>query len=95
MTYCNARKYGLYKYWGKLNPMDVQQDDRNAAIMSSQLPTSTKAWIVTNNKDGFNALKQETRDVPQLDPREVLVKMKAVSLNYRDLIIPQGLYPFG
>ncbi|KAA8896318.1 putative zinc-containing alcohol dehydrogenase [Sphaerosporella brunnea] len=57
-------------------------------------PAEAKAWVVTNNKDGVNALKQETRPVPKPDSREVLVKMKAVSLNYRDLIIPQGLYPF-
>jgi NADPH:quinone reductase-like Zn-dependent oxidoreductase len=59
------------------------------------IPSSAKAWVITNTKDGINALKQETRPVQQPDPREVLVKMKAVSLNYRDLIIPQGLYPFG
>ncbi|KAI5820120.1 hypothetical protein BZA77DRAFT_127259 [Pyronema omphalodes] len=57
-------------------------------------PTTSKAWIVSNNHEGFAALKQETREVPKPDPREVLVKMHAASLNFRDLSIPQGLYPF-
>ena len=60
----------------------------------SDLPATANAWIVTANKGGFEALKSDTRPVPKVEAHEVLVKMRAVSLNYRDLVIPQGLYPF-
>lgn len=63
--------------------------------MAAQNPTSGKAWLITATQGGPEALKQETRDVPKVEANDVLVKMKAVSLNYRDLIIPQGMYPFG
>ena len=57
-------------------------------------PTSSPAWIVKDNKSGFAALSQETVPVPSIAPHEVLVEMKAASLNFRDLAIPNGLYPF-
>jgi hypothetical protein len=75
-----------------VNSYNTRRDEHNANIMS--IPSSAKAWVITNTKDGVNALKQETRPVQQPGSKEVLVKMKAASLNYRDLIIPQGLYPF-
>ncbi|KAF8248745.1 putative zinc-containing alcohol dehydrogenase [Wilcoxina mikolae CBS 423.85] len=63
-------------------------------MSTSTHPTTSKAWIISNTTDGVSALKQETRHVPPPDSREVLVKMHAVSLNFRDLCIPQGKYPF-
>ncbi|KAF2265819.1 alcohol dehydrogenase [Lojkania enalia] len=58
-------------------------------------PTTTKQWTV-EGKNGFDSLKlNEKAPIPQLGDRDVLVKIHAVSLNYRDLIIPKGKYPFG
>jgi NADPH:quinone reductase-like Zn-dependent oxidoreductase len=45
-------------------------------------------------KKGFSSLT--IRDVPKIAPQigQVLVKLKAVSLNWRDCIIAMGTYPF-
>jgi NADPH:quinone reductase-like Zn-dependent oxidoreductase len=57
-------------------------------------PTTNKQWIVTGTS-GFDALKwDEKASVPQVGDKDVLVKIHAASLNYRDLIIPKGKYPF-
>lgn len=63
-------------------------------MSATQLPTSSQAWIVTSTSGGVDALKQETIPVPNIDNYEVLVKLHAASLNYRDLCIPRGQYPF-
>lgn len=56
-------------------------------------PTQLR-WNVVG-KTGFDSLKL-TRDapIPTLGDKDVLVKFAASSLNYRDLIIPKGQYPF-
>ncbi len=41
---------------------------------------------------GFDHLKLATRDVPEPGPHEVLLKMKASSLNFRDLVVPDRGY---
>lgn len=44
---------------------------------------------------GVDALRLDRRDVPGPGPREVLVRMRAWSLNYRDLLIASGRYGRG
>jgi NADPH:quinone reductase-like Zn-dependent oxidoreductase len=44
---------------------------------------------------GIDSLVQIERDVPQPAAGEVLIRVHAVSLNYRDLLIAQGKYPRG
>jgi len=57
-------------------------------------PSTTKAWTV-QGQDGFDSLKfNEQAKVPEIGDKDVLVKVHAASLNYRDLIIPMGKYPF-
>ncbi|KAL8778078.1 MAG: hypothetical protein Q9213_007574 [Squamulea squamosa] len=57
-------------------------------------PTNTKQWTVTG-KNGFDSLKlKEKVQIPQLGEHDVLVHFRYASLNYRDLIIPKGKYPF-
>ncbi|KAK8142819.1 hypothetical protein G3M48_008197 [Beauveria asiatica] len=53
-------------------------------------------WNVTSQdgQDGFNALELSNAPVPELGASQVLVKLQAASLNYRDLIIPLDKYPF-
>ena len=50
-----------------------------------------RAWEI---KDGFgiDALTLADREDPRPGPREVLVRVRAVSLNYRDLMMVKGLY---
>lgn len=57
-------------------------------------PTTTRQWTV-DGKDGFDSLKfHESAKIPEMGDHDVLVKIHAASLNYRDLIIPKGKYPF-
>jgi len=53
-----------------------------------------KSWFVAG-KSGFDSLEFKDVAVPELGDKDVLVKFHASSLNYRDLIIPQGKYSFG
>ncbi|KAJ2968983.1 hypothetical protein NQ176_g8906 [Zarea fungicola] len=64
--------------------------------MSASAPTSTPAWVVTGTKsDSFDGIElQQNIVVPQVSENGVLVQLEAVSLNFRDLAIPRGLYPF-
>ena len=41
---------------------------------------------------GLDNLKLESIDSPRVDPGEVVLDVKAVSLNYRDLLVVKGLY---
>lgn len=41
-------------------------------------------------EEGFDSLKLVDRDRPNLGPRDVRVRMRAVSLNYRDLMVARG-----
>lgn len=45
-------------------------------------PTQTKQWVT--KQDGIKNLEQETVSLPKLGDGEVLVKVLAISLNYRD-----------
>ncbi|RMZ72695.1 alcohol dehydrogenase [Pyrenophora seminiperda CCB06] len=52
------------------------------------------AWTV-QGQNGFDSLKfNESAKIPEMGDMDVLVKIHAASLNYRDLIIPKGKYPF-
>ncbi|KAH6672660.1 hypothetical protein F5X68DRAFT_246943 [Plectosphaerella plurivora] len=58
-------------------------------------PTTTKAWTIEGNA-GFDSLTLNPEyAVPALSDNEVLVRIYAGSLNYRDCMIPMGIYPFG
>lgn len=54
------------------------------------LPSEIKQW--TTQQDGFEALKLSTAPLPIPGPGEVLVKISAVALNYRDTEVIMGLY---
>ncbi|KAI8888238.1 putative zinc-type alcohol dehydrogenase-like protein [Backusella circina FSU 941] len=57
------------------------------------LPTEHSVYHITE-RTGYSAIKQFQEPVPtELGNQEVLIKVKAVSLNYRDLIIADGSYP--
>lgn len=53
-----------------------------------------KQWIVSGKDKGFDGMSFGEAPVPKVGENEVLVKFQAASLNYRDLIIPKGMYPF-
>ena len=56
------------------------------------LPTTTDAWIVQGQdaEKGWDNLQlKKDQKIPELGEYDVLVQIQAVSLNYRDLAIPQ------
>ncbi|KAK3936735.1 hypothetical protein QBC46DRAFT_394346 [Diplogelasinospora grovesii] len=58
-------------------------------------PSTQKQWVVTGKDKDFDGLVFQTdAPVSQVGEYEVMVKLHGASLNYRDLIIPKGLYPF-
>ncbi|KLP09766.1 alcohol dehydrogenase [Fusarium fujikuroi] len=58
------------------------------------LPKTTNGWAVVG-QGSFDNLKFDTQQpLPELSDNEVLVKFHAASLNFRDIMIAQGTYPF-
>ncbi|MBD2201920.1 NAD(P)-dependent alcohol dehydrogenase [Calothrix sp. FACHB-1219] len=53
-----------------------------------------KAYVLASNT-GIDALTFSDRPEPQLSVGQVLIKVKAVSLNYRDLMVAEGAYGTG
>jgi len=51
-----------------------------------------KAYEIQNDKPGLDALTLVERPQPQPKAGQVLVKIKAASLNYRDLLVAKGAY---
>jgi len=43
---------------------------------------------------GYEKLDQHSEPIPSPQPHEVLLKIHATSLNYRDIVIANGGYPF-
>lgn len=52
-----------------------------------------KAVELTEDADSFDALRYTERPTPEPGPGQVLVRLRAASLNYRDLSIARGAYP--
>ncbi|OJJ02350.1 hypothetical protein ASPVEDRAFT_53056 [Aspergillus versicolor CBS 583.65] len=57
-------------------------------------PSTQKQWSVKNGEQDFDGLVYGDAPVPTAGDSEVVVKLHGASLNYRDLIIPKGKYPF-
>ena len=51
-----------------------------------------KAWIIKAGSTSFDGLVQVDRPEPKPAAGEILVAMKAASLNFRDLLVPLGRY---
>ncbi|KAI0326840.1 NAD-P-binding protein [Cubamyces sp. BRFM 1775] len=58
----------------------------------ASIPQKTREYRLPK-ADGFQSLTLTEAPIPQLKATEVLVKVHAVSLQYRDLIIARGKYP--
>ncbi|RYC57285.1 hypothetical protein CHU98_g8927 [Xylaria longipes] len=58
------------------------------------IPSTQKQWAITGTGKELETLQYVDAEVPKVGESEVLIKMHAASLNYRDLIIPRGKYPF-
>jgi len=49
-----------------------------------------KAYQITSSYT-IDSLEQVEKEIPKLLPNEVLVKINAVSLNFRDLLVIKGI----
>lgn len=54
-----------------------------------------RQWVIAAGSTSLGDLRLDEIDIPQPSPGEVLVRVRACSLNYRDQIIPLGLYMGG
>lgn len=64
--------------------------------MAPVIPTTVQAWRFPADPKTWNGHKSlQLREVKVLPPKkgEVLVKLHAASLNYRDILISKGIYP--
>ena len=52
-------------------------------------PTTMKQWSVSGADKGFDGLSFGEASLPSVGENEVLVKLRAAALNYRDLTIPK------
>ncbi|KAI0673130.1 NAD-P-binding protein [Trametes maxima] len=58
------------------------------------VPQKTREYRLPK-ADGFHNLTLTESPIPNLEATEVLVKVHAVSLQYRDLLVAKGQYPLG
>lgn len=52
-------------------------------------PATMKQWVVQDMEHDLDGLVYKEAAVPKVGENEILVKLEAASLNYRDLIIPK------
>ncbi|KAI1103591.1 NAD(P)-binding protein [Jackrogersella minutella] len=61
--------------------------------MTQSIPKTTKQWNVTG-EDGTDSLKFTEQAVPEFGDSQVLVKIHGASLNYRDIVVSEGKFPW-
>ncbi|KAI9170535.1 Zinc-type alcohol dehydrogenase-like protein [Paramyrothecium foliicola] len=75
--------------------LNQTQKTRFFTSTTMSVPRTTKAWTVGEASGNFESLKFDTeRVIPELSDNEVLVRIHAASINYRDIMIAAGTYPF-
>ncbi|KAE8332889.1 hypothetical protein BDV39DRAFT_215905 [Aspergillus sergii] len=58
------------------------------------MATSKQQQWVLEGSNGFDSLVLQEASIPKVGDKDVLVRFHAASLNYRDLLIMKGQYPF-
>ena len=53
-----------------------------------------KVFRLPSKGSGYSSIEEKSEAIPKPKPHEVLVKIHATTLNYRDLVIANGGYPF-
>ncbi|OAQ88914.1 alcohol dehydrogenase, zinc-containing [Purpureocillium lilacinum] len=74
-------------------PQAQKQPEQHASVNNVKMdppPKKMKAWMTALN--GLDKLQQSEVDVPEPRDGEVLVRIEAVSLNYRDTEVVKGEY---
>ena len=49
-----------------------------------------KVFRLPSKGAGYQALEEKSEPIPKVKPHEVLIKVHATTLNYRDLVIATG-----
>ena len=63
-----------------------------ARVESSKRSTRMNVFLISKGSTGFDGLKRAQREQPTPGAGQVLVRMRAASLNFRDLAIVAGKY---
>ena len=50
-------------------------------------PTTNLAWAVPSSASSVSHLKQTSGPIPEAGPHQVLIRLTAASLNFRDLLV--------
>ena len=74
-----------------VTPSDVSQILNKNPKPPKMTSQTVYRLVVTN---AFLDIKPFEEPIPSINQNEVLVKIKAIALNYRDLVISDGAYPF-
>ncbi len=53
-----------------------------------------KVFRLPSKGAGYNVIEEHSEPIPRPGPHEVLLQVHATTLNYRDLVIANGGYPF-
>jgi NADPH:quinone reductase-like Zn-dependent oxidoreductase len=53
-----------------------------------------KVFRLPSKGAGYEVIEEKSEPIPKAAPHEVLIKIYATTLNYRDLVIANGQYPF-
>ncbi|KAK6383432.1 hypothetical protein LTS17_002724 [Exophiala oligosperma] len=57
-------------------------------------PSVQKKWVIHGTKRGLDEYKLEQGPVAKPDGHQVLVKLHAAAINFRDIMIPRGDFPY-
>lgn len=58
------------------------------------MPSDQRVYRLPSKGAGYQALQEESEPVPEPQPHEILLEVHATTLNYRDIVIANGGYPF-
>lgn len=53
-----------------------------------------RVFRLPSKGSGYQSLEEKSEAIPKVQPHEVLIQIHATTLNYRDLVIANGGYPF-
>ena len=71
----------------------VQRLSRGLASVEQPLDPSIPLRLESRERGSLDSLKFTAFDMPQCGPGEVLIRVKAAALNFRDVLKALGLYP--
>lgn len=70
-----------------------QATEHQYSLNHLEMP-SQQVFRLTGNRESYHELQTFQEDIPTISNREVLIRVRAVALNYRDLAISKSTYPF-